>query len=348
MGRVGLGGRSLDSPAAWEVGFIGRKTVVFLAVVVAAVTAFPFLPASAVTPAKLQERVIQARAALDRISARLNAAEGALDEAQSSADRHARAVVAAGSRLRTIGAAYGRRAAQLYVLGAGDMFRTLASSEDIDTFVERLGYLEQVRSGERGELEELTALRRRARVESARLAAARLRALAARDSYLSLRRQLDQKLHEYELLLNVARLASSRLPARASRGRIPGFRCPVAAPHALSNNYGEPRRGGPHTGVDIDAEYGAPVVAVLPAVVSALPTGGWIGKGIIIRDGSGTEWWYAHLSSRSVAVGERVVAGEFIGRVGCSGHCFGSHLHFEFHPGGGDPANPYRILRAAC
>lgn len=314
----------------------------------AAITAFPGLPARAVTAAQLEARIQQLRGSLDRLSGKLHAAEITLDEAEAAADRHARAVSSAGNRLRTLAAGYGRRSAQLYIVGAGDMFRSLASSDDIDTFVERLGYLERVRDGERGALEELTALRRRARIEAGRLAAARARALAARDTLLGLRRDLDGKLREYQALLNVANLVASRVPARASRGRIPGFRCPVAAPHALSNNYGDRRRGGPHTGIDIDAAYGAPVVAVLPAVVSALPSGGWIGKGIIIRDAGGTEWWYAHLSSRSVSVGERLVAGEFIGRVGCSGTCYGSHLHFEFHPGGGGPANPYRILRAAC
>jgi murein DD-endopeptidase MepM/ murein hydrolase activator NlpD len=73
-----------------------------------------------------------------------------------------------------------------------------------------------------------------------------------------------------------------------------------------------------------------------------------MGIGVIIRDAGGNEWWYAHLSRKYVRVGDRLAGGELLGRVGCSGHCTGPHLHFEYHPGGGDPRNPYRILRAAC
>ena len=73
-----------------------------------------------------------------------------------------------------------------------------------------------------------------------------------------------------------------------------------------------------------------------------------MGRGVIIRDSIGNEYWYAHLSQIDVSQGDSLAAGELLGRVGCSGNCTGPHLHFEYHPNGGSARNPYRILSAAC
>ncbi|GAA3500096.1 hypothetical protein GCM10019016_072010 [Streptomyces prasinosporus] len=48
----------------------------------------------------------------------------------------------------------------------------------------------------------------------------------------------------------------------------------------------------------------------------------------------GTEIWYAHQSSISVSVGQKVNTGDVIGRVGSTGNSTGAHLHLEVHPDG--------------
>lgn len=99
-----------------------------------------------------------------------------------------------------------------------------------------------------------------------------------------------------------------------------------------------------HTGIDLAAAIGEPVLAVAggQVVVSAQPgqLGGY-GNVIVIEHASNVTRpifsLYAHLSARSVAVGDRVVEGQIIGAVGdTSGargetdkHFVGPHLHFE-------------------
>ena len=55
-----------------------------------------------------------------------------------------------------------------------------------------------------------------------------------------------------------------------------------------------------------------------------------------------------HLLRIVGAVPRRVTQGEVIGLTGNTGHSFGYHTHFEYHPGGGDAVSPYPLLAAAC
>jgi murein DD-endopeptidase MepM/ murein hydrolase activator NlpD len=93
------------------------------------------------------------------------------------------------------------------------------------------------------------------------------------------------------------------------------------------------RWGRMHEGIDIGAGYGAPIVASASGVVIYAGWMGGYGNLIIIDHGGGLATAYAHQSSFAVG-GGAVSQGQTIGYVGCTGHCYGPHLHFEVRVNG--------------
>ena len=93
-----------------------------------------------------------------------------------------------------------------------------------------------------------------------------------------------------------------------------------------------------HTGVDLAAATGTPVLAARAGQVRLVETVGGYGLSVLIHHGQGLETLYAHLSQVLVQPGEAVEAGVPIGRVGMSGAASGPHLHFELRQRGGSDA----------
>jgi murein DD-endopeptidase MepM/ murein hydrolase activator NlpD len=84
-----------------------------------------------------------------------------------------------------------------------------------------------------------------------------------------------------------------------------------------------------HSGVDLRAAYGTEVPAAAGGQVIFAGGRGGYGTMVVVRHDDGFETRYAHLSSMAVQVGDRVEAGQAIGRVGSSGRSTAPHLHFE-------------------
>jgi murein DD-endopeptidase MepM/ murein hydrolase activator NlpD len=118
-----------------------------------------------------------------------------------------------------------------------------------------------------------------------------------------------------------------------------GYVFPVYGPVSFGDSFGAPRPnvpGGWHHGEDIFAPSGAPVLAVADGVLHTIGFTKIGGYRLWLRDRSGNEFYYAHLSAYSpLAVeGREVKAGDVIGFVGDTGDADGGlpHLHFEIHP----------------
>jgi murein DD-endopeptidase MepM/ murein hydrolase activator NlpD len=93
------------------------------------------------------------------------------------------------------------------------------------------------------------------------------------------------------------------------------------------------RWGRMHEGIDIAVGSGTPIAAAAAGVVIYAGWMGGYGNLIIIDHGGGLATAYAHQSSFAVGGGP-VGQGQTIGYVGCTGHCFGDHLHFEVRVNG--------------
>src|SRR3954470_21348397 len=125
------------------------------------------------------------------------------------------------------------------------------------------------------------------------------------------------------------------------------FLRPVNA--AIGEGFGYPpgHGGARHDGVDFPEPAGTPIGAAgVGTVISAGWNSGGYGNLTIIQHRLGYQTYYAHQSSISVSVGQRVSGGVRIGYVGSTGHSTGPHLHFEVRHNG-VPINPVPLLLAS-
>lgn len=148
---------------------------------------------------------------------------------------------------------------------------------------------------------------------------------------------------------------AKRLKARYRRGaRYRRHVFPVRGPHDYGgegSRFGAPRSGHRHQGQDVAAAEGTRLVAVHEGRVAtrAYQAGG-AGNYVVIHGKDGSDSVYMHLQKPArVKPGERVMAGQRIGRVGTTGSSTGPHLHFELWTrhwyAGGSPYDPLSKLR---
>ena len=102
--------------------------------------------------------------------------------------------------------------------------------------------------------------------------------------------------------------------------------------------------GAFHTGVDIGAAVGQPVMAPADGVVTFADFMGGYGRAVMLDHGHGIATRYGHLSNYTVVPGQHVHRGDTIGYVGLSGRSTGPHLHYEVRIND-TPVNPYKYLR---
>ena len=130
------------------------------------------------------------------------------------------------------------------------------------------------------------------------------------------------------------------------------FVFPVQGPHSFIDSWGAPRSGGrTHTGTDILAPQGTPVVACVSGSISRTnrSDSGLGGITVWLTGNNGYRYYYAHLDgiASGISAGVSVSAGQLLGWVGHTGNAGScNHLHFAMYVPGGGATNPYATLRA--
>jgi murein DD-endopeptidase MepM/ murein hydrolase activator NlpD len=242
----------------------------------------------------------------------------------------------------------------LYKSSEPDLITVLLSSHGFDDLLERAEYMQRLDEQDnaivtrvrdlRNQTQETvdtvkaarnviaarkqTLERTRAKLErrTAELAAARKRQKKTLDRVRAQKKDLEGDLSEIsEKIAEQLGVFNGTLPAGAIRPGAAGFIWPVNGP--IVSGFG-PRWGSFHEGVDIAVPTGTPIRAAKSGnIVLAGATGGY-GNYTCIDHGGGLSTCYAH-QSRFARTSGAISQGSILGFVGCTGHCFGPHLHFE-------------------
>ncbi len=261
----------------------------------------------------------------------------------------------------------------IYESSSPDTLTVILNSDGFDEVLSRYEYLKRIQSQDASIAERVRNLRDQTkdtveRVRAARNEIAAKRAelartrseLESREGDLAVARQQDQQAlaqvqdtqqhlegeigdleGQIQAQLQAAQSSVPAQPAGPIQGESSaGFIWPVSGP--VVSGYGM-RWGQLHAGIDIAVPAGIGIrAAASGTVVLAASTGGY-GNYTCIDHGGGVSTCYAHQSSYAVSSGQSVSQGQVIGSVGCTGHCFGDHLHFEVRVNG-SPVDPMGYL----
>ncbi len=290
-----------------------------------------------------REAVVQAE--LDRVQAQLRRERDHLDQLKVQLGRSLNA-------LR-------QRLVSIYRSGEPDVLTVMLEADGFDDLVSRYEFLRRIEEQDADIVGRVRGLRNDSRDTVARIEAARDEIAAKKAELERTRAQLeareaeldsarDQKAAALDTVhSNIEKLEGdigdiqgqiqaqiqaasstpvSPLPAGPIQGGSSGFIWPVNG--TVSSPFGW-RWGRMHEGIDIAVPAGTPIRAAKAGnVILAAYTSGY-GNYTCIDHGGGLSSCYAHQSSYATSVGASVEQGEVIGYVGCTGSCFGDHLHFE-------------------
>ena len=332
------------------------------AAVLLAASAVPLLGgvAAGETPDDLKARMAAIQADLDATAAEiadLHAREEGLETELGGIESR---VAELEKREEKLGVVVARRADALYRAGSTELVEVLIESESIAELSSKAEILSQISQDDADAFvrmartqAELEHYEEQLRAKRAALADTEER---YRDKADDLQAQFDSVSAELARLQRqlAAAQPSGAVPAPVSSGAssIPstnGKACPVGQPRSFIDSWGYPRSGGrTHEGVDMMAGYGTPVYAIVSGTITYAGYGDSAGNWQILSGSDGNSYWYMHNQS-NIVTGGSVKAGQQIAAVGDTGNATGvPHLHFEYHPGGGGPVNPYPLVAAIC
>jgi murein DD-endopeptidase MepM/ murein hydrolase activator NlpD len=314
------------------------------------------------------------------VKVRLDAKQAELDQAEAQLGVAKKRLAEMRAHLKRALVSLRERLVAIYETGTPDVLSVIVGANGYDDLIDRTEYLNRIRGNDEAIIGRVRELRDQVRrtvtrlrtvknqIEAARdaiaaeeqalasaraavqerqssLAAVRASRVAALKKIEATEEDLDGDVAEIqaELAARLGAMASAPLPAGPIRYGSGQLIWPVDGP--VVSGFGM-RWGQMHEGIDIAAPAGTPIRAADSGTVVLLQSeaeSGGYGNFTCLDHGGGLQTCYAHQSSSAVSPGQSVSQGDVIGYVGCTGHCFGDHLHFEVRVGGA-PTDPLGYL----
>ncbi len=249
-----------------------------------------------------------------------------------------------------------KRLRVMYKNGSVGFLDVLLGSNSISEFVSNLEMVQRIYKNDVDVMEVLQAQHEELEGIKADLEAKKTKLKEQQQTLASEQTALQEKKEELkaeedQLHEDAEALAASlKALIDASSQYVGGVFCwPCPSSHYITSPAGwrvHPVYGGWlwHDGMDIGANYGADIVAAGNGkVIKAEPYAGY-GNCVVIDHGGGVTSLYGHASQILVSVGQTVVQGQVIAKVGSTGVSTGPHLHFETRRNG-EWVNPEEFLK---
>jgi murein DD-endopeptidase MepM/ murein hydrolase activator NlpD len=318
--------------------------------------------------AATERRLERAQVALERQQARLLEVRDQLEQARDRLERLR-------SQLETARRVLAERLVEIYKSDSPDALTVVLEADGFEDLLERAEFLERISEQDRTITHRVRDLRDEAREQAIELAALQKQEQAVAEQIMAERDQIAAA--QSQLVASRDQLAAARedkrdalATVRDSRVALEGDLRALEAEQArvqaaLASQAGGPIRQGSgqlvwpvngavvspfgmrwgrlHAGVDIAAGSGTPIRAADSGRVALMGWVGGYGNYTCIQHTGSLSTCYAHQSSFATSNGASVGQGQVIGYVGCTGHCFGDHLHFETRVGG-SPVDPMGYL----
>jgi murein DD-endopeptidase MepM/ murein hydrolase activator NlpD len=319
-----------------------------------------------------QARLDRAQHSLDRQRAELLEVRDRLEEARDRLERLRREL----ARARSVLAA---RLVEIYKSDAPDALTVVLEADGFGDLLERTEFLERISEQDRRITDLVRGLRDQAQDQAVQLADLERREQLAAERILRERDQIAAA--QSQLVSSRDQLASARADRRgalatvrdsrvALEGDLRALEAEQARVQAALSNPSVPSGGGPvrqgsgqlvwpvngpvvspfgmrwgrlHAGVDIAVPSGTPIRAADAGRVVLMGWVGGYGNYTCVQHTGSLSTCYAHQTSFATSNGANVGQGQVIGYVGCTGHCFGDHLHFETRVNG-SPVDPMGYL----
>jgi murein DD-endopeptidase MepM/ murein hydrolase activator NlpD len=315
----------------------------------------------------LQGNISKLQSRQDRIQADLDAKRAELTRIQDQLRFERAKLARLKARLASAKVVLARRLREIYTADAPDIVTVMLDSHGFADLLERSEFMHRINDQDRviiravktakdetaattkrlAKLEdraqkvaaailsrrnEVAAVKGRLQSTQSGLADARAGKQSALDATRSSRHKLEEDVRAMQA--QQARiqgdLSGTGAPIRQGSGR---FIWPVNGP--ITAPFCERRAWEAcHPGIDIGVPSGTPIHAADSGTVRIASSYGGYGNYTCIQHTASLSTCYGHQSSFAVSVGQSVSQGQVIGYSGCTGLCFGPHLHFEVRVNG--------------